>query len=99
LISKNRGITLRVATVLHLLFSIESDSESTEVEVDEDQSSDAWSGSILTKVSDRAIKAAINFVKVTSQHTAFIVGKGKIEEELLKFQPTLEGKILSRLGQ
>lgn len=33
-------------------------------------------------ITDLAIKAAINFVEVCCQHTAYITGHGKIDEEL-----------------
>ena len=63
LLSKSRGMALRIATVLHLLFHMEQD------------------GEIPTVLSDEAMSAAINFVKVTCQQTAYMVGRG-----LHKFQ-------------
>ena len=46
MLSKSRGQVLRVATVFHLLFNIDSEE------------------SLSDMVSDEAIKAAVNFVKV-----------------------------------
>lgn len=37
---------------------------------------------LCTKVSDGAVKAAINLVKTACQQTAFIAGKGLIQEEM-----------------
>ena len=70
MLSKSRGQVLRVASVLHLLFSIDSE--------------DTLSG----VVSEEAIIAAVNFVKVACQHSAHIAGRGKIEEEIQKFKTT-----------
>ena len=56
---------LRIATIFHMLFSIEGDHQPLNLEV-----------------SDDAIKAAINFVKVACQQTAFVAGKGLIQEEV-----------------
>ena len=39
-----------------------------------------------TEVPDSAVKAAVNFMEVSSQQTAFIAGRGTISEELEKFQ-------------
>ena len=33
-------------------------------------------------VSDEAVKAAINFVKVTCQQTSYIAGRGVLEDEI-----------------
>ena len=37
-------------------------------------------------VSEEAIRAAVNFIQVASQHTAFIAGRGLLSEELEKFK-------------
>ena len=38
------------------------------------------------EVSDSAIRAAVNFIEVSSQQTAFIAGRSIISDELAKFQ-------------
>ena len=37
-------------------------------------------------VSEEAVRAAVNFIQVASQHTAFIAGRGLLNEELEKFK-------------
>jgi hypothetical protein len=69
LLSKSRGLVLRVATVLHLLFYVHKEGEE-----------------IPDAISTEALSAAIDFVHVTCQQTAYMVGRGKIEEEVQKFQ-------------
>lgn len=39
-------------------------------------------GSLPSTITQEAIEAAINFVEVCCQHTAFVTGRGNIEEEL-----------------
>lgn len=68
MLSKSRGQVLRLAAVLHLLFSVGSDAPTSDV------------------ISDPAIKAAINFIGVSCQQTAFISGRGIIEEDIQKFK-------------
>ena len=63
MLSKSRGQVLRIATILHMLFSCEQET-------------------LSTQVSDGAVKAAINSIKTACQQTAFIAGKGLIEEEM-----------------
>ena len=69
MLSKSRGQMLRIATVLHLLFSIENPDQP-----------------LGDEVSERALKAAVNFVQTACQQTAYIAGRGTIEEELQKFK-------------
>ena len=64
MLSKSRGQVLRIATIFHVLFSIENE---------EDVAYDS-------EVSEVAVKAAVNFVQTACQQTAFIVGKGLIQE-------------------
>ena len=42
-------------------------------------------------VAEKALKAAINFVEVCCQHTAFIAGRGNISDELIRAEST-QGK-------
>ena len=70
LLSKSRGLVLRVATVLHLLFHVHKEGEE-----------------IPDTISKKALNAAIDFVQLACQQTAYImVGRGKVEEEVQKFQ-------------
>lgn len=68
MLSKSRGQVLRLATVLHMLFSLDKTEDLSE------------------EVSEEAIKAAVNFVKLACQQTAFIAGKKTLPEELEKFK-------------
>ena len=43
-------------------------------------------GSLPTVISEAAIDAAINYVEVCCQHTAYITGRGNINEELENLQ-------------
>ena len=36
-------------------------------------------------ISDVAVRAAINFVKITCQQTAYIAGRGLVEEDIQRF--------------
>ena len=76
--------------MLYLLFNVEAEGgeDLDELEGDEEETATP----ISNDVSNAAIKAAIDFLKVSSQHTAFIAGKGYIEEELKKFQPARDGQ-------
>ena len=69
LLSKSRGLVLRVATVLHVLFDEEKEGE---------EISDAISNEVLC--------AATDFVELACQQTAYMVGRGNVEEEVQKFQ-------------
>lgn len=62
------GQILRVSVALHILFRVEHE--------------DPLQDSIPDTISQDAIKAAINFVEVCCQHTAYISGRGQIENEL-----------------
>ena len=72
MLSKSRGQVLRVAAVLHMLFSIDNDNYEVKEEVSQD-----------------AIKAAINLIKTACQQTAFVAGRGVLQEEVVN--PTLKG--------
>lgn len=65
ILSKSRGQVLRVAAVLHTLFSIENENMN-----------------VPDEVSDTALKAAVDFVCVSCQQTAYIAGRGLIDEEI-----------------
>lgn len=65
ILSKSRGQVLRVAAVLHTLFSIENDNMN-----------------VPDEVTDDALKAAVDFVCVSCQQTAYVAGRGPIDEEI-----------------
>lgn len=69
MLSKAKGQILRVAASLSLLFSVGEDEHTIPVP-------------IVTHISEDVIKAAINFVDVCCQHTAFMAGRGVISEEI-----------------
>lgn len=68
-LSKSKGQVLRVAASLQVLFALHMNCE-------EQPTSSAG------VISEDAIKAAINFVEVCCQQTAYIAGRDKIAEEL-----------------
>ena len=72
MISKAKGQILRVAALLHIFFCDLIETETHRLEV---------SRVPLTN-SEQAIRAAIDFVDVSCQHTAYIAGRGEIEEEV-----------------
>ena len=77
MLSKSRGHVLRVAAVLHVLFSFfTSDPDSTSNEAPSDDKD---------VISEPAVKAAIDFVQLSCQQTASIAGRGLLEEEIHKF--------------
>ena len=65
MLSKSRGQVLRIATILHMLFSIEKPDDT-----------------LSNEVSEVAVQAAVNFIKTACQQTAFIAGKGIIDEKV-----------------
>ena len=69
MLSKSRGQVLRIATILHMLFSIDNPDEP-----------------LNSEVSEMAVKAAVNFVQTACQQTAFIAGKGLIQEEVQTYK-------------
>ena len=68
MLSKSRGLVLRVATVLHMLFHINS------------------TDPLPDQLSDMSIKAAVNFVQISCQQTAYIAGRGTLQEEAQKYK-------------
>lgn len=56
---------LRVAAVLHTLFSIDNENMS-----------------VPDEVSETALKAAVDFVCISCQQTAYVAGRGPIDEEI-----------------
>jgi len=76
MLSKSKGQILRVSAAFHILFAIGTSAES----------SDEYLSATTDEISEEAIIAAINFVNVCCQHTAFMAGRGGIagEIELIK---------------
>ena len=72
MLSKSKGQILRVAAAFHILFAIGT--------------SDEYLSATTDEISEEAIIAAINFVNLCCQHTAFMAGRGTIagEIELIK---------------
>lgn len=81
MLSKSRGHVLRLAAVLHVLFSIfETDSDCTnEEELNDDED----------VISEAAVKAAIDFTQLSCQQTASIADRGILEEEIQKFASSM----------
>lgn len=80
MLSKSKGQVLRVAAILHVLFYLGKDGED-EDDLHEDKGEkdgvDAIyrdAGNIDSEISEKALKAAINFVSLCCQQTAFIAG-------------------------
>ena len=72
MLSKSKGQILRVAACLQTLFGLQA--ENGELEP---------SGAAeVIHISEDAIEAAINFVEVCLQHTAYIAGRGLISDEI-----------------
>ena len=68
MLSKSMGQILRVSVALHILFRVEHE--------------DSLQDPVPDIISQEAIKAAINFVEVCCQHSAYISGHGQIDNEL-----------------
>ena len=69
MLNKSRGQVLRVAAVLHTLFSV--DDENIEV-----------------KISNKAMKAVVDFVCTACQQTTYVAGRGSLHEEIEKIIPS-----------
>ena len=68
MLSKSKGLILRVAGVLHVLFKLDTPDD------------------IPDTISEQAIVAAQDFVDVCCQHTAFVAGRGDIQEAIQQLQ-------------
>ena len=71
MLSKSKGQVLRVAAALQVLFSLKEDDTEEQLPT---------AGVVL--ISEDAIKAAIDFVELCCQQTAYMAGRGKISDEL-----------------
>ena len=83
---------LRIAAALHVLFHVKS---SVNEEKDKDEDGDCEDGdyddvqndvqsdnSVPPEISEDAFAAAINFVQLCCQQTAFMAGRGSIQEKI-----------------
>ena len=68
MLSKSKGLILRVAGVLHVLFQLDTPDD------------------IPDTISELAIIAAQDFVDVCCQHTAFVAGRGDIQDAIQQLQ-------------
>lgn len=68
MLSKSKGLILRIAGVLHVLFHLNSPEN------------------IPNEISEEAIKAAEDFINVCCQHTAFLSGRGDIDDAIKSLQ-------------
>ena len=75
MLSKSKGQVLRVAAVLHVLSYIKVQNDDSAVETQQ-------SDEIASVISESAIKAAVNFVSLCCQQTAYMTGRGNIKEEV-----------------
>ena len=97
MLGKAKGQILRVAACLEMLFcDSEEDSENTDEEsesadeesesIEDDNISIQQVETLPTTISSESLKAAINFVEVCCQHTAYVTGRKTIESEVKKYQ-------------
>lgn len=72
MLSKSKGQILRVAAVMHVLFSLDD-----EHPLDDDTPQD-----IPPEISKKALDAAENFVSVCLKHTAYMAGRGGLTDAI-----------------
>ena len=72
MLSKAKGQILRVAAALHTMFDDSIDPETGEMTLPP----------IASTISTKAVSAAIDIVDTCCQHTAFMAGRGNIEDEI-----------------
>ena len=79
MLSKSRGLVARLAAIFHVLFSsLNGDNN----DLNGNNYDDSQTG---TTIPDDAVKAAIDFILMSCQQTAFCAGHGPLEEEIVKF--------------
>lgn len=74
MLSKSKGQVLRVAASLQVLFGLPSDNCGDQTPPDQSPE--------VTHISEDSIIAAINFIEVCCEQTAYIAGRSSIAEEL-----------------
>ena len=89
MLSKSKGQVLRISAALHVLFHVKSDTIEAEYNdetipnnIQNDVSTEITGIKISTEITEKAIGAAINFVELCSQQTAFMAGREDIQEEI-----------------
>ncbi|XP_065911094.1 uncharacterized protein [Dysidea avara] len=87
MLSKSKGQVLRVAAVLHVLSYIKVQNDDSAVETQQ-------SDEIASVISESAIKAAVNFVSLCCQQTAYMTGRGNIKEEVEMLKTSLQDSSL-----
>ena len=85
MLGKAKGQILRIAACLQMFFGdtlvdhedgySEGDDEATVI-----------TAPLPTTITEDALKAAINFVEVCCQHTAYVTGRQTIEKEIKKYK-------------
>ena len=78
MLGKAKGQILRIAACLQMFFSDTCTSD------DEERIIPATT--LPTTLTEDALKAAINFVEVCCQHTAYITGRQTIENKIKKYK-------------
>ena len=88
MLSKSKGQVLRVAAIMHVLFYLangdagdDNDEESC-LDGEYEDTNHGAGEDINPEISEKALKASINFVTLCCQQTAFIAGRGEIKEEI-----------------
>lgn len=79
MLSKSKGQILRVAAAMHVLFALDH------FNINEDNSNDAMdtiTDNITDVIQNDAIVAAINFIDICCQQTAYIAGRNDIKEDI-----------------
>ena len=89
MLSKSKGQVLRISAALHVLFYVKSDiiqpdyeDETIPKETQTDASTEITRVKISADITEEAIAAAINFVELCNQQTAFMAGRQDIKEEI-----------------
>ena len=69
MLSKSKGQILRVAATLHILFAMYPAVGSDDNRVD-------------SEITNKAVLAAINLVEVCCQQTAYMAGRGELQQDI-----------------
>ena len=89
-LSKSLGQILRVSAAMHVLFHLPNEPSTGDTDEQPPQPCDE----LPSEISNQAITAAIDFVEVCCQHTAYITGHGDISQELEQLE---SGKVIQLL--
>ena len=88
MLGKAKGQILRIAACLQMFFSdtLEKHQNSQDDDDHDDDEIIIPAATLPTTITEDALKAAINFVQVCCQHTAYITGRQTIENEIKKYK-------------